>query len=144
MGTTRNFSLNRKFKGEKITVKLKKILEPKLPTTFQAASSQDFTDGEVYQAEFTDQTLTISQRTIFSGCSFKNTTFEFTDNTISEFTDCVFEKCDLSNLNFNKIGIYRSVFKFCKLLGTDFTESHLQDVQFTENLLTYANFSGST
>ena len=76
MGTTRNFSLNRKFKGEKITVKLKKILEPKLPTTFQAASSQDFTDGEVYQAEFTDQTLTISQRTIFSGCSFKNTTFE--------------------------------------------------------------------
>ncbi|XOW21612.1 hypothetical protein QK908_03895 [Lactococcus cremoris] len=46
-------------------MKLKKILEPKLPTTFQAASSQDFTDGEVYQAEFTDQTLTISQRTIF-------------------------------------------------------------------------------
>lgn len=84
-------------------MKLKKILEPKLPATYQVATSQDFIDGEIYQAEFIDETLTINQRTIFSGCSFKNTTFEFTDNTISEFTDCLFEKCDFSNLNFNKL-----------------------------------------
>lgn len=103
MGPTRNFSFNRKFKGEKITVKLKKILEPKLPATYQVDTSQDFIDGEIYQAEFIDKTLTINQRTIFSGCSFKNTTFEFTDNTISEFTDCLFEKCDFSNLTSIKL-----------------------------------------
>ena len=102
-------------------MKLKKILEPKLPATYQVATSQDFIDGEIYQAEFIDKTLTINQRTIFSGCSFKNTTFEFTDNTISEFTDCLFEKCDFSNLNFNKIGIYHSIFKSYKLLKTNFT-----------------------
>ena len=58
-------------------MKLKKILEPKLPATYQVATSQDFIDGEIYQAEFIDKTLTNNQRTIFSGCSFKNTTFEF-------------------------------------------------------------------
>ena len=53
-------------------MKLKKILEPKLPATYQVATSQDFIDGEIYQAEFIDKTLTNNQRTIFSGCSFKN------------------------------------------------------------------------
>ena len=31
-------------------MKLKKILEPKLPATYQVATSQDFIDGEIYQA----------------------------------------------------------------------------------------------
>lgn len=46
-------------------MKLKKILEPKLPATYQVATSQDFIDGEIYQAEFIDKTLTNNQRTIF-------------------------------------------------------------------------------
>lgn len=121
-----------------------KINAPKLPLAYQPVSPQDFSDGELYQAQFSGENLKLSTRALFSACHFKNTTFEFTDGAVSEFTDCLFEKCDLSNLSLAKVGFYRCHFQSSKLLGTDFTEAHFQEVQFTENLLRYANFSGST
>ncbi|AYF99925.1 pentapeptide repeat-containing protein [Lactococcus allomyrinae] len=125
-------------------MKTKKILEPKLPTVYRTVTSEDWEYGELYQAKFTDENLSVDYPLRFSSCQLINVTFLLTESSVSEFTDCIFEKCDLSNLNLSSIGFYRCRFINCKLLGVDFTNCHLQDVQFEQTLLNYANFSAST
>lgn len=122
---------------------VKKRLAPKLPISFSPVNEADWADGEIYQAELSDETVKITDRTLFMSCHLRNVNFKLFPEAALEFTDCLFEKCDLSNLKFSGTGFYRCIFKDCKLLGTDFTNCHLQDIQFACNLMHYANFSSS-
>ncbi len=54
-------------------MKLKKILEPKLPATYQVATSQDFIDGEIYQAEFIDENFDNQSKNYFFRLFFQKT-----------------------------------------------------------------------
>lgn len=98
---------------------------------------------EVYQLHLQNEALEITERVIFMGALIEKCSFQLGPDGSLEFSDCVFNRCDLSNLDLSKTGFYRCEFRNCKLLGTNFTNSFLQDVGFVENLANYANFSGS-
>ena len=109
---------------------MKGILLPKLPTELEVVDFKDLEDNEAYQVHLKNQEIDIADRQLFSSCHLQNVSFKLSVEADLEFTDCVFEKCDFSNLKFSKFGFYRCVFKDCKLLGTEFAQTFLKDVQF--------------
>lgn len=63
------------------------------------------------------------------------------------FRKCIFDKvdfsnCDFSNSTFSKFANKGNHYKFCKLVGINLMDSHIDNVTFDECLMKYSNFSG--
>ncbi|WP_338543746.1 pentapeptide repeat-containing protein [Paenibacillus tundrae] len=71
---------------------------------------------------------------------FKNVIISESSLEYCEFTDVIFENCDFSNVNLANAFIHRAHWKNCKLIGTDFSDSRLKNVSFSNSLMDYANF----
>ena len=84
----------------------------------------------------------ILDRVYFDNCYFENidfTKFKVLDINVD---NCVFKNCDFSNILFDEKVIFRSSFITCKLQGTFFSSTKLEDVEFNDINGRYINFSG--
>ncbi|MFV0557361.1 MAG: pentapeptide repeat-containing protein [Enterococcus sp.] len=60
-----------------------------------------------------------------------------------EASDVLFSHCDFANLECFGASFRRVIFQNCKLTGTNFAESYLQDCQFIDCLADLASFSNT-
>ena len=79
----------------------------------------------------------------FKNCTFQNQIFSECKFHSSQLTDVRFENCDLSNISFAESSLYRVEFIFCKLLGTNFSETTLNHILLHECNAGYINLAMS-
>ena len=97
-----------------------------------------FYDSDVYNTDFTDSNLAISdiQESRFYGCDFEDSYFED-----SSFYDVKFTDSKFINADFESVNIKKSVFTRCDFTGTNFSNAVLNGVDFTGCDLVEAKFT---
>ena len=79
----------------------------------------------------------------FSECELKHVVFRGRYRGIL-FADAVFEHCDFSNAELDESQFRRCIFRNCRMMGTTFIRSTLEDVILDRCVATYANFNRSS
>lgn len=74
---------------------------------------------------------------IFENCEFSSEMIR------SEWLDCIFKKSILSNINFSDSIFYRCQFEQCQMLGTIFAKNRWKETTFNDVRADYSNFSES-
>ncbi|SDB88197.1 pentapeptide repeat-containing protein [Williamwhitmania taraxaci] len=89
-----------------------------------------FTAQEIRSREFL--------RCTFKGCDFSGSNFSY-----NHFSDCVFEYCNISLLKLVGTSLCNVVFRECKLLGVNFSDSEdfLFSVRFEGGVLDFSTFA---
>jgi len=79
----------------------------------------------------------------FLRCRFKNCDFSGSNFSYNHFSDCEFEACNISLLKLVGTSLCNVIFRDCKLLGVNFSESEdfLFTVQFEGGVLDFATFA---
>lgn len=82
-----------------------------------------------------------ADRVEFTGCVFRNTSFERANLYRVDFIDCRFESCNLSNADLSSSSIHKVEFINCKLIGVNFDDSSIENVSVVDSNGDYGNFS---
>lgn len=85
-----------------------------------------------------------SEKVEFRQGVFRNVVFKEVSFKGADLEDVEFEGCDFSNTNWRGVSVSRTVFKNCKLVGADFSESWMRDVCFRRCKGRYGNFRFSS
>ena len=96
-------------------------------------------DGVAFKDETCAQSF--SDHSFFE-CTFTNVTFTESMRS-NQFVDCIFDHCDFSNCDFRETVFRRVLMKSCRMMGTDFSDSRLQDTDLQGVQASYAAFGGS-
>ena len=104
-----------------------------LPKDNDTIEYQNINDNELKDKE--------NYRIVFDTCIFKATTFSNNEFVRSEFIDVIFDNCDLSNNSFTSTSFIRCEFRNCKLIGSHFVESYLNDVLIDNSISKYLDIS---
>ena len=97
-----------------------------------------------YQCLFAEEICRVSlDQHKFSGCSFESVVFTGSMRGCL-FMDVVFENCDFSNADFRECVFRRAIFRKCRMTGTDFSCSTLQDAEILACKADYVNFNASS
>ena len=122
---------------------MKNMSAPDITYELEECSLSSVIDLRTDGAAFADEECTqvFSDHSFFE-CTFTNITF--TEKMRScQFVDCIFDHCDLSNCDFRETVFRRVKMDTCRMMGTDFSDSRLQDVEMAGVQARYASFGGS-
>ncbi len=123
---------------------MKKIVEPDIPSVLQEGSINDeFESHRIdmmkYENDICTQDLSMHE---FHGCVFHNITFT-EDMESCLFADCLFDHCDFSNAHASQMVVRRAYFVNCRMTGTEFIRSTIEDMRVKGCHGMYINFSSS-
>lgn len=124
------------------TIKRMKLSSPRLPSSFETASREDFLSGDMEVAVMADLDAT---NCVVTPLDLSEVRLEKVLLTAAQCErvnarDVVVKGCDMSAANFSNGAWNRAEFTNCRMTGVDFSKTSLHDVLFKDCLLSMANF----
>ncbi|MCT4615018.1 MAG: pentapeptide repeat-containing protein [Marinifilaceae bacterium] len=96
----------------------------------------------IYDAIIDDSNYGDLNSEYYENCKFLNIEFKDEDLSRKKFIDCEFSECSLCNISFVDTNLSNVLFKFCKILGVNFTGLNdiVLSMRFVKSSLDYSTF----